>query len=193
MKQLLLRAPLTFTATQGVTLPAQFEGVAYGGGVVPSHGVVIDLASTAVAPRMPLLHEHLREAIVGVVATAAISNGNITVSGRLFSDMAGTAAERIGQLAQRGAPFQLSVGLYGYNEQMLDAGQAATVNGRTVSGPVSILRRGTVREVSIVTLGADYESSARLFTGARPAGSLNLREILARRRREAAAFCQDEK
>ena len=193
MKHLLLRAPLTLTTAQAATLPVLFEGVAYGGGVVPAHGVVIDLASTAVAPRMPLLHEHVRDAIVGVVTTASISDSSITVAGRLFSDMPGTAAEKIGQLAQRGAPFQLSVGLYGYSERVLDAGQVAIVNGRTVSGPVSILRRGTVREVSIVTLGADYESSARLFTGARPAGSLNLREILARRRREAAAFCQDEK
>ena len=190
MNHIELRTPLNLKETPAGTLPGQFTGIAYSGGVVPAYGAVIDLASTAVAPTMPLLHEHQRDVIVGVVAAASIIDGNITVSGRLFSDMPGTAAEKIGQLAQRGAPFQLSVGLYGYSEQMLDAGQAATVNGRTLSGPVAILRRGTVREVSIVTLGADYESSARLFTSGRPGGSLNLREILARRRREAAAWSE---
>ena len=39
------------------------------------------------------------------------------------------------------------------------------------TGPVTVLRRGVIRECSIVTLGADAKTSARLFSsaGTRPA------------------------
>lgn len=54
---------------------------------------------------------------------------------------------------------------------------------------VTVLRRGVVREVSLVTLGADPNAVARLF-GQRVKGttSLDPRSVLARRAREAAGY-----
>lgn len=159
-----LSAPVELAATAGQALPAQFSGVAYSGGLVPSYGVVIDVASTEVPARMPLLMEHARDNIIGVVEATERQASRILVAGKLFSDLAGSDAERVAQLSSRGAPYQMSVGLYGYSEDYVPAGMTAKVNGAEFAGPLVVLRGGKVREVSIVTLGADPQTSAHVFS-----------------------------
>ncbi len=189
MNAIHLKAPVALKPATAGCLPTRFEGVAYSGGMVPSLGVVIDLASTTVADRLPLLHEHVRSAIIGAVISATNDRRQLSVEGELFSDMAGSQAEQIAQLAQRGAGFQMSVGLYNFTEQTVRLGEQLTVNGRTVVGPLTVLRSGVVREVSIVTLGADHNTSARLFGhGAKQALSLSPNAIFAARARQAAGF-----
>ena len=184
-----LRAPVALKpATEGA-LPTRVEGIAYSGGIVPTLGCVIDLSTTSIADRLPLLHEHGREAIVGAITRATITGGTLLVEGKLFSDIPGGQAEKIAQLAQRGAPFQMSVGLFGYVEATVRLGEVVTVNGATVAGPVTVLRGGTVRGVSLVTLGADPNAVARLFgQDAKGTSSLDPRSVLARRTREAAGY-----
>ena len=189
MNHIELRAPVALIPATAGAMPTRVEGVAYSGGLVPNLGVVIDLSTTTVADRLPLLHEHDRQNIVGAITKTAIEGGAFSVAGRLFSDIPGGQAEKIGQLAQRGAPFQMSVGLYGFREDTILLGQVATVNSRTVHGPATVLRGGTVREVSIVTLGADPRATARLFgQGVKPLPTLSAQSILARRVRQAAGF-----
>lgn len=178
---LLLRAGATSSA-----LPGRIDGTAYSGATVPGQSLVIDLSTTGFAAPMPLLYEHRRDAVVGVIEGGGKVGGRLEVSGRLFSDIPGGQAERIAQLAKRGVPLQLSVGLFYYSELFVAAGQQVTVNDRTVSGPVTVLSGGTVREVSVVALGADADSSARFFSdGVRPMrGAAELYEL---RRRQAEA------
>ena len=184
-----LRAPVALKPATDGELPSRVTGVGYSGQLIPGMGCVIDLASTIVADRLPLLHEHDREAVVGAVTRAAVEGGALLIEGQLFSDMVGSKAEKIAQLAQRGAPFQMSVGLFGYVEATVRLGEVVTVNGATVAGPVTVLRGGTVREVSLVTLGADPNAVARLFgQGAKGTSSLDPRSVLARRAREAAGY-----
>ncbi|HMC16034.1 MAG TPA: HK97 family phage prohead protease [Albitalea sp.] len=158
-----LSAPLELRAANDPKVPAQFSGVAYSGGLVPSFGCVIDISSTTLAQRMPLLMEHSRSDMIGVVETNSTAGNRITVGGKLFSDMPGTSAERLALLAQRGGVFQMSIGLFGYTEEVYPAGHAVTVNGKAMTGPVVVLRNGKVREVSIVTLGADHNTDVRMF------------------------------
>jgi hypothetical protein len=154
-----LHSPLQL-ASAGGGLPSTFKGTAYSGGLVPDFGVVIDMATTTYNARLPLLNSHMRSDVVGVIEQAAERAGAMIVAGRLFSDMPGSAAERIAQLAQRGVPFEMSVGLYSYTAETVGAGKTVVVNGRTFAGPVNVLRNGQVREVSIVTLGADPRTTA---------------------------------
>ena len=184
-----LSAPAVLKLTTDGALPTRVEGVAYSGGIVPTLGVVIDLATTTIADRLPLLHEHSREAIIGAITKATITGGALLVEGKLFSDIPGGHAEKIAQLAQRGAPFQMSVGLYNFSEEIVAAGRSVTVYGATVAGPVTVLRRGTVREVSLVTLGADPGAVAKLFgAGVKEPTPLSAQSIFARRARQAAGF-----
>ena len=153
------------TATAG-KLPSQFEGVAYSGAVIPRLALVIDLDSTEVGDRLPLLSEHDRQAVCGVVTSTVKRAGRLDVAGKLFSDIPGSQAEKLAMLSQRGAPLQMSVGLFSFTEEAIPVGRTVTVNSRTVPGPVTVLRNGQVRECSIVTLGADAATTARLFSDA---------------------------
>ncbi len=162
-----LSAPLTLRAEPDASkLPTKFTGLAYSGGPVPRYDCVIDVNSTTVPQRMPLLAEHDRADMIGVIENSSSGANQIVVGGKLFSDMPGSTAERLAQLAQRGAPLQMSIGLFGYSEEAYAAGHSLTVNGRPVSGPITVLRGGTVREVSICTLGADPNTDVRLFRAA---------------------------
>ena len=153
-----LSAPLQLRANPDTKVPAQFSGVAYSGGLVPSYGCVIDISSTTLAERMPLLLEHARSDMIGVVESNSTAGNRISVGGKLFSDVPRNSAERLAQQAQRGAVYQMGVGLFGYSEEAIPVGHSLTVNGKTMTGPVTVLRSGKVREVSIVTLGADYNT-----------------------------------
>jgi hypothetical protein len=161
---LMMNAAIELKPAADGALPARFEGVAYSGGFVPDYEVVIDLATTTFKQRLPLLDSHWRSDIIGVVESAANKDGAMTVSGRLFSDMAGSSAERIAHLAQRGVPFEMSVGLFAFTREWVPAGKSVTVNGQVFNGPVNVLRNGQVREVSIVTLGADPKTAVQVFT-----------------------------
>ncbi len=184
MNHLLLTAPLALRERSPSTLPSHFEGIAYSGGLVASFGVVIDLSSTKVKSPMHLLYEHGRDKIVGIVDAAANDGRNLIVGGKLFSDLPGGEAERIARLAQRGSPWQLSVGLFGFDETPIGRGQVAQVNGRALEGPFVLLTGGQVREVSVVAIGADVGADARVFsTGGRRVPSPQ--EVYARRRLEA--------
>jgi hypothetical protein len=165
-KSISLTVPLELAAGEGGAdaLPVKFSGTAYSGGRVPAYGVVIDVDTTEVPKKMPLLMEHQRQNIIGVIDAGEKSGAKIIVAGKLFSDMTGGDAERVAKLSQRGAPYQMSVGLFGYTEEYIPAGQSATVNGELQQGPVVILRNGRVRECSIVTLGADPNTDAQFFS-----------------------------
>ena len=173
------RAPLNMNATADPsTLPSKFNGLAYTGAAV-SGGVVIDLSTTTVPQSMALLEEHDRTAIIGKVESTTNRGGQLLVSGSLYSDIDGSKGQQIARLATRGFPFQMSVGVYDFNEQTIAAGQRLSVNGRDVAGPAVILKGGTVRECSVCTLGADASTSVRFFSANGPGRARALERLQA--------------
>jgi hypothetical protein len=142
----------------------QFAGVAYSGGPVPygMGAVVIDLASTKAPAPMPLLHAHDHAAVIGKVASVTNNGQQLSDAGELFTDI-DPLALGIVQRADRGTPFQQSVGIYDYTEEFIPAGHVVDINGRTLQGPLTVMRNGTVREISLCPLGADAKTSAAFF------------------------------
>lgn len=162
-----LTAPLALAAApDAASLPTQFSGQAYSGGQVNHWGpLVVDLATTKFASAtMPLLAEHDRREIIGVIDSATNDGKTLAVAGKLFSDIPGSCGEKIAQCATRGAPYQMSIGMFAYNELWVEAGSSLTVNGQLVHGPIVVLQNGQVREVSIVSLGADPDTDAQFFS-----------------------------
>lgn len=169
---LYLTAPLAFAPAESDALPTRLTGVAYSGGLVNDWGgpVVIDLASTRVEATLPLLHEHQREAVIGTVRQLSNNGSALDLDAELFSDLDPTAAS-IARKAQRGLHWQLSIGLFEADVSTLQNG-AVTLNGHTFQAPLTILRHGLVREVSVVALGADRATQAAFFAAlARPLSS----------------------
>jgi hypothetical protein len=118
---------------------------------------------------MPLLHEHSREAVIGSITSAVNDGRSIEIEGELFTDLE-EAAAKLAAKAKRGIGFQMSVGLFDAKAKT-ESGRVR-LNGREHKGPLIVLHGGTIREVSVVTLGADPATSAELFSAGRPAESL---------------------
>jgi hypothetical protein len=164
-KALYLRAPLELEP-QAEDAPPGFSGVAYSGGVISEWGerFVVDLAQTTVPESMPLLYEHSRRDMIGTIEQAENDGSTLTIGGSLFSDIDDTAAS-IAAKAKRGARYQMSIGLFDSRIDELPAGSdPVEVNGEQLEGPLLMLRGGTVREVSVVALGADANTNAEFFS-----------------------------
>lgn len=165
-------APLSLDAggPDAQTLPSRFRGTAYSGAVIDDWGgrVVIDLASTRVEDSLPLLHEHRRSDIIGTITAAENDGRALAVEGELFADIDQAAAEIVSK-AQRGIRYQMSVGLFGARAEDVPADAAPlAINGQSLTGPLTVLRGGLVREVSVVTLGADLQTNAAFFSARTP-------------------------
>jgi hypothetical protein len=171
MNAIYLTAPLALEAPAASDqLPRTFSGLAYSGGVIDEWGerIVIDLDSTAFESEMPLLFQHRHDSMIGAITVVGRESDGLHVSGELFSDIDEDAAS-IAKKAQRGARYQMSVGLYEPRVERLDKPeQSVTVNGRVFTGPGVVLRDGLVREVSIVALGADRQTNAQFFSAGSP-------------------------
>jgi hypothetical protein len=142
----------------------KFSGTAYGGGVVADHpffdAVIFDLASTRFQTPAPALLSHNKP--IGVIENAALTN-NITITGRLFSDI-DDDAKRIGDTADRGMPWQMSVGIWPGSIENVAAGTTVSVNGKEFAGPLTIFRNNRIRETSFVPIGADDSTNAAFFS-----------------------------
>lgn len=170
---LYLRAPLDLKPTDEQA--AHFSGIAYSGGVISEFGeqLIIDLEQTSVETSMPLLLEHDRREVIGVVESAKKGDRGIEISGTLFADI-DESAKTIAAKAGRGAKYQMSVGLFGARIEEVPAGsKPVTVNGQQHKGPLLLLRGGTVRETSVVTLGADPATNADFFRAGERRPNLN--------------------
>lgn len=69
-------------------------------------------------------------------------------------------AKEISADAQKGYPFQTSIGAKLIKGYVLEEGETAEVNGKTWEGPLIVATKTRIREISITVLGADSETSA---------------------------------
>jgi hypothetical protein len=159
-------APLALSAelpAEGApSLPGRFSGVAYSGGVVPGWegSGVIDLSSTSIASDLPLLYQHNHGQYIGLVQ-GANDGRELKVTGELFTDL-DEQAKAIAAKARRGVKWQLSIGLF--DASLEEHKGAVQVNGRSFQGPITVLKGGAVREISIVALGADRATHTEFFS-----------------------------
>lgn len=151
---------------QAASKERSLTGIAYSGGVVTDHGwwdrLAIDLDSLSLNPPIPLLDCHNQSNSVGIVTAADTSGGNLSIHARLFADIEPGAAQ-IAAKADKGFPWQLSVGIWPDSIEEVKAGATVAVNGRDMPGPLAVFRGGTVREVSLVSVAADRQASASIL------------------------------
>ncbi len=149
--------------------PPRVEIRAYGGDVMPIAGfgdVAIDLAGLKLPASIPLLADH-DSSLRGVIGAGRprVENGMLMVSGTLAPSS--DAAKQIIELAKT-VEFQASVGVASLARSST---KSATVNGRTISRPVpfSLVSKSSLREVSIVALGADPSTAVEIAAAKRAA------------------------
>ncbi len=153
--------------------PATVSIMAYTGGLmaVPGWGpVAIDLAGLdAGAEQISLLADH-DATLQGIVGhgRASIQSNKLLVQGTITA--ATEAARQVVELAKSGFRFQASVGVAPDEYERVRAGETVQINGQTIQAPRSgftLVRSGVLREVSIVALGADANTSVTIAAKAK--------------------------
>lgn len=176
--------------------------VAYTGGAMRVEGwrypVVIDLDRLTVPARVPLRYGHSSERAEGVGHLEAItrSGGRLVASGVISRDT--PAARDVVIAAKRGYPWQASVGVSVSQSVMIRDGETGAANGRPVEGPAYIVAAGTLREISIVDIGADDQTTVSIAASGEKGGPMTpepmpgdttASEVLARAKRERERLC----
>jgi hypothetical protein len=109
---------------------------------------------------VPILYEHGSREIVGHSTSVDLSAQRIKVNGHVSG--VSQAATEVVATAKNGFPWQASIGLKISKAEHVEAGQTVKVNGRNFTGPITVIRAGTLREVSFVSMGADGNTSSSI-------------------------------
>lgn len=146
----------------------KFGMVGYTGGAMWLEGheymLVIDLASVEIAsPETPILFAHNDDEPLGHAARVQVDASGIMIpAGQGFFSAANARRDEVVNSARRKYPWQASVGGRAGTIEFVDAGESVDVNGRTFNGPIEVARGFRLREISILSLGADSHTSAVL-------------------------------
>ena len=138
-------------------------GVAYSGGKMNlpgwRHPVVVDLAGMEIPESVPLLtnHENKTDSRIGLIS-AAVRNNTLEITGEIVSDSK-DAADIIAQ-GKAGADWQLSIGADVKECELVKGSRE--VNGQEVEGPFYHIKKSTLREVSVVAVGADAHTNMKV-------------------------------
>ncbi|MCZ2341687.1 MAG: hypothetical protein LC104_07805 [Bacteroidales bacterium] len=165
--KLLLTATMQIAAGESDGKPKlpRFEMVAYTGGSMRlggwSHPVVVDLAGMAIpSQNRPIRVGHSADRLVGHTEAVASNSGQLVASGVL--SIPGSDTDRIVAGSKNGFQWQASIGASVEQFEFVKDGQVAQANGREFSGPVVIVRKSTLGEISFVDLGADGNTRANV-------------------------------
>jgi len=148
----------------------RFSMVAYTGGAMRIAGwrypVVVDLAGLAIPSQSrPIRFGHDAASGVGHTYQLAVSEGKLVAAGVVSRDTA--AAREIVASARNGFPWQASLGASVEQFEFVRENQTVLVNGREFKGPVNVVRKATLGEISFVDLAADSNSSASVAASAK--------------------------
>lgn len=169
--------PLSLCAEDASTALPRFTAVAYTGGLMHpklaiawNGPVVIDLAGLVASAVNPLHRDHDESKPVGH-SVAVDNDGTRLVCSGVFS-IASEDTTEIVSGARNGFPWRPSVGVKILQYTTLSAGQTANVNGRVIEGPVLLVTRSQLKEISLVTIPGDDSATIQI------AASLNAQSLM---------------
>lgn len=152
-------------AADGSTATAlpKFRMVAYTGGPMRvagwRHPVIIDLAGLSIPSQArPIRFGHDPLSGVGHTDAIRVEGGQLIATGLVSRDT--PAAREVVVSSKNGFPWQASVGAGVDEFEFVKEGIKVTVNGTQYSGPVNVVRKSSLGEISFVDLGADGATSA---------------------------------
>jgi len=150
-------------AADGKPQLPRFSMVAYSGAPMRlagwRHPVVVDLDGMSIpSQNRPIRMGHDAMHGVGHTDSIRIEDGRLVATGVVSR---GTeAAREVVTSARNGFPWQASIGASVDEHEFIKENQTVVVNGRQLAGPLNVVRRSTLGEISFVDLGADQTTSA---------------------------------
>lgn len=141
----------------------RFRMVAYTGEPMRIAGwrypVILDLAGLAIPSQSrPIRFAHDALSGVGHTDSIRIDGGQLVSTGVVSRDT--PAAREVVASAKNGFPWQASIGASVEEFEYVKEGQSILVNGKSHKGPLNVVRKATLGEISFVDLGADGKTSA---------------------------------
>lgn len=151
---------MTFAEAELEVTTKQCAGQAYSGGKMSQEWsttpVVVDLAGLEIAAQIPILYNHENEPASRLgVASVTNTGDRLEFAGELYSDR-----EFAKRLIAEGIKYQwqVSIGAEPHEYMYLGEDEARAVNGRDFSGPCLVITKSTLREISLVAVGADRDT-----------------------------------
>lgn len=143
------------------------EGVAYSGGTFSQWWsrtpCVTDIDGLEITAQIPLMYNHINdpEFRLGEVSVEKV-DGALHISGGVD---AGTERGKAIIEAGKKCNWQLSHGAEIIDYVNIPKDTKATINGREFEGPLLHIRKAVLREISVVAIGADSDTSLRVAAG----------------------------
>ena len=172
MKTLQFTAAMSITAAeQGqASKPKRFSILAYSGGLLNVDGfpfpVVVDLAGLVIDHNIPILVDHTKsvEATLGLTDSIVNDGKSLVLSG-VVTGQSSLCQQVIAQAAA-GHTWQASIGALVTDSYEIQPGQTVEVNSQTFTGPCIVARSASLRETSVLPVGADSSTSVNLAASA---------------------------
>lgn len=122
-------------------------------------------------PTLPLDYCHHCDEVVGFSDKQDVSTGELVMSGQLVPFTADDRASEIIHKSRNKVPYQASVTFDSGNLviEEVPAGMSATVNGRTIEGPLTIFRQWQLRGCAVCPYGMDANTSTDVHFSAKQA------------------------
>ena len=170
MKNLSLQSAVKFfradADTEGLSTPRipRFSMLGYSGGVIrqewSKEPIVIDLAGMSVPAVIPIVfgHDYSLQSVLGQ-GTGTVGS-QLAIEGSILSK--GDVATQVVQLGDSGYQWQASVGADVDEQYLVASGDTIQLNGQSFIGPIRVVKRSTLRECSILTLGADAATAVTI-------------------------------
>ena len=154
--------PVIEAAASEKELP-RFSMVAHSGGRMRiagfPHPVVVDLTGLEVPSQsVPIRLDHKPSQGVGHSTRIAARDGRLVAEGLISRET--SSARDVAKSGSNGFPWQASIGGPVIEAEFVAEGQTVEVNGQTFEGPLHVVRRMTLKEISFVDSGADGGTKA---------------------------------
>jgi len=123
------------------------------------HTVVVDLAGLDVPNQsVPIRLDHKSNQGVGHTTRIEAHDGQLIAEGLISRET--SWARDVARSGSNGFPWRASIGGPVLEAEFVPQGQAVEVNGQTFEGPLHVVRRMTLKEISFVDSGADGGAKA---------------------------------
>ncbi len=161
--------PLSFEAadknSSSENVIPRFSMVAYTGGVMNiagfPHPVVVDLEGLSIDRQdIPVRLDHNPRQGVGHTTGIVKVDNTILVEGLVSRDT--TWARDVARSGVKGFPWQASIGAAVIEADFIPHGSEVVVNNQKFTGPLHVVRRSVLKEVSFVDSGADTNTQAKI-------------------------------
>lgn len=147
------------------------SGVAYAGGMINTgwgSNIIVDLKGLELSENTPLLVNHYNDVQARIGAVTPRIEGNQLLYDAIIAAETPEAKNIISQ-GKLGIKWQVSIGASVNKVEFVDEKTSKTINGQKYEGPFYHVLQSELREISVVAVGADKNSTMQITA------SLNLK------------------